>query len=170
MGQKIYEKPTPEKPIEEAIKVRGFFRLQLENPDGKIVGDSGWKKNMITNTGFQHYIVQLMGGSAGSSRVTHAALGTGSQPGATGTSLEGEVEVRQTTTFSEVGSKTCQWVCTFNSGLSFVTNTQNISNIGLFATSTQGSGSILCGNTYASSSCATNQNVNVTYQIQFSTS
>ena len=34
MGQKIYEKPTPEKPIEEAIKVRGFFRLQLENPDG----------------------------------------------------------------------------------------------------------------------------------------
>jgi hypothetical protein len=159
-----------------SVKIEGFFRLQIEDgPSGAIVGDSGWVKNMITDTGFQHYIVQLMGNSAGSARVSHAALGEGTAPGATGTSLESEVTGtngtagRKAVTFSETGSKTCQWVCTFASTDSFVTQTETIRNVGLFSTSTVGGGSIFAGNTYNTSTVATNQNVNLTYQVRFAT-
>jgi len=158
------------------VKIQGFFRLNItEGLDGKIVGDSGWVKNNITNTGFQHYIVQLIGNSTGSSRVTHAALGEGTAPGDAATSLESEISGsngsgRKAVTFSEIGSKTCQWVCTFGSADSFVTATETIKNVGLFATSTQGGGSMFCGNTYATSTVATNQNVNLTYQVRFATS
>jgi hypothetical protein len=41
-----------------------------------------------------------------------------------------------------------------------------LSNVGLFATSNTND-TLFAGNTYASSSCNTNQNVNVTYQIRF---
>ena len=63
------------------------------------------------------------------------------------------------------GSTSGQFTATFSSADSFVTNTQNLSNIGLFATSA--AGTLFAGNTFASSSCATNQNVNVTYNINF---
>lgn len=158
-------------PLADAVRVRGFFRLQIEDgPTGKIVGDSGWKANMITNTGFQHYMVELMSSEAGSSKVTHCALGKGTAPGVAGTSLESEHVVRETVVLAELGSKTLQVTCTLASGISFVTDAQTLVNVGLFATSTQAGGSILCGNIYASSSVNTNQNVNVTYQIQFATS
>ena len=82
-------KKSDEHPVEKC-GVFGFFRIQIEDgPTGKIVGDSGWRKNRITDTGFQHYIVELMVGTTGSSRVTHAALGSGTEPGTTGTSLHG---------------------------------------------------------------------------------
>jgi len=158
------------------VEIQGFFKLQIEDgPSGEIVGDSGWVRNMITDTGFQHYIVQLMGNSAGSARVTHAALGQGTAPGSTATVLESEVtgsgssNGRKAVTFSETGSKTCQWVCTFGSADSFVTTTATIKNVGLFSTSTVGGGSIFAGNTYATSTVATNQNVNLTYQVRFAT-
>jgi len=158
-------------PLADAVKVRGFFRLQIEDgPTGKIVGDSGWKSNMITNTGFQHYMVELMSSEAGSSKVTHCALGKGTEPGVAGTSLESEHEVRETVVLASNGSKTFQATCTLASGISFVTNAQTLQNVGLFATSTKDGGSILCGNTFATSSVNVNQNVNVTYQIQFATS
>ena len=164
MKEKVAEHPV------ENCGVFGFFRVQIEDPkSGKIVGDSGWRKNRITDTGFQHYIVELMVGTTGSSRVTHAALGSGTEPGTTGTSLQGEHEVRQTTSEEVSNSKTMRLTATFNSGLNFVTDTATIRNIGLFATSTQGGGSIFCGQTYDSSQIQTNQNVNVTYEIQFAT-
>ena len=85
------------------------------------------------------------------------------------TTLEGEVEVRSAGTFATTtGSKTLDIRATFASSDSFVTNTQNIANIGLGHTSTQGAATIFAGNTYASSSCATNQQVETTYQIIFS--
>jgi len=157
------------------VKIQGFFRLQIEDgPSGAIVGDSGWVKNMITDTGFRNYIVHLMGNSASSARVSHAALGEGTAPASTATSLESEVTGsagagRKAVTFSEVGSKTAQWVCTFASSDSFVTQTETIKNVGLFSTSTVGGGSIFAGNTYNTSTVATNQNVNLTYQVRFAT-
>jgi hypothetical protein len=168
MGQK-------KKALGSDTKIQGFFRLQIEDgPSGAIVGDSGWVRNMITDTGFQHYIVQLMGNSAGSARVSHAALGEGTAPASTATALESEVTGsagagRKAVTFSETGSKTCQWVCTFASTDSFVTQTETIKNVGLFSTSTVGGGSIFAGNTYNTSTVATNQNVNLTYQVRFAT-
>jgi hypothetical protein len=150
---------------EEGIKIKGMYRVQLTE-DNTIVGDSGWKENLITNAGFLNYLVSSLGALAGSIQVSNLALGTGGAPIATDTALAGEVVKRAAVTAaSSSNSKAVQFTATFSSANSFVTNTQNISNIGLFNSSA--TGTLFSGNTYASSSCATNQNVNVTYVINF---
>ncbi len=100
------------------------------------------------------------------------ALGTGGAPNATDTSLSGEIthatNSRKSVSTSVVSSKTAQFTAAFNSSDSFVTATVNVSNIGLFDTSTTAARTMLAGNTFSSSSLATNQNVQATYQIRFS--
>jgi len=153
----------------ESSKVRGFFRLQItEDVAGNpvIVGDSGWRENVVVNDGFNDYLCKALGGVSGSRQVSHVALGTGGAPATNDTSLSGEVSKRAAVTAAtSSNSKTIRFTATFNSSDSFVTTTQNLSNIGLFDSSS--SGSLFAGNTYSSSSCATNQNVNVTYDITF---
>ena len=148
----------------EGIRVRGFFRVQIEDEQDGIVGDSGWQENVITNLGFLNVVNQL-GTSLTGSKHSHLALGSGGTPATNATSLGGEVEVRAALTAASSGSTALQMTATFASAASFVTNTQNISNIGVFGTST--GGTLLSGNTYASSSCATNQAVNATYTWTF---
>lgn len=151
--------------MSDGLKVKGFYRVQLTDGD-RVVGDSGWKQNVVTNDGFNDYLVKLLGGISGSKQVSHMALGTGGAPATNATSLTGEVEARASVTAaSSSSSKTVRFTATFSSANSFVTNTRNISNVGLFNSST--SGTLFAGNTYASSSCATNQNVNATYDITF---
>jgi hypothetical protein len=154
--------------IKDTIKVHGFFRLQITE-DGKVIGDSGWKKNQVVDLGFQDYICKTLAGSAGSKTISHVALGTGGAPAAADTSLAGEImssTQRKTVSPSIISSKTLQFTAAFNSADSFLTASANLSNIGLFNTSS--GGTLIAGNTYTSSSCATNQNVNVTYQLRFS--
>ena len=153
------------------IKVKGMFRVQIvEDKNGKptIVGDSGWKTNLVTNLGFNEYLVSAIGSIAGSKYVSHLAIGTGGAPGAADTTLAGEQSVIQAVTAAtSSGSKTVRFTGTFASANSFVTASKNISNIGLFNTSTAAGGTLFAGNTYTSSACATNQNVNATYDIIF---
>lgn len=151
----------------DGIAIHGFFRLQLENPDGAIVGDSGWCENTVTNEGKRSYLARLLGGVAGSSQIGYAALGTGGTVATDGTALPGELgeAVRDAVTAATNGSTAVRFTGTFASGDSFVTATRNISNIGLFATDS--AGTVFAANTYASSSCGTNQNVNYTYDITF---
>jgi hypothetical protein len=155
----------------DSVKLRGFFRLQIEDPDGSIVGDSGWQRNTVTNDGKLQYLVRALASSAGSKYLSYAALGEGTEPGAAATSLESEVvgtegsQIRDAMTMESSGSTALRCTGTFASADSFVTDTENISNIGLFQSST--GGTIFAGNTYASSSCAVNQNVNYTYDITF---
>lgn len=157
---------------QEGIKVRGFFRVQIldgDNNSGKIVGDTGWRENQVVNLGFQDYLCKTLAGSAGSKTISHVALGTGGAPAAGDTSLAGEImssTQRVTVSPSIISSKTLQFTAAFASSNSFLTGTSNLSNIGLFNTSS--TGTLFAGNTYTSSSCATNQSVNVTYQIRFS--
>jgi len=148
----------------EGVRVRGFFRLQIEDEEFGIVGDSGWQENQITNLGFLNIVNQL-GTSLTGSKHSHLALGSGGAPASNATTLGGEVEVRAALTAASSGSTALQMTATFASANSFVTNTQNISNIGVFGTNT--GGTLLSGNTYASSSCATNQAVNATYTWTF---
>lgn len=165
------------KKIAEPLKIKGMFRVQLEE-DGRIVGDSGWKTNQITNLGFNNYLVKSLGTGLGGVPVSHAALGTGGAPAASDTTLSGEVSTNGSgsvvraalTAATSSGSKTLRNTATFSSANSFVTASANISNIGLFGVSgpTTASGTLFAGNTYTSSACATNQNVNVTYDIIFS--
>lgn len=158
----------------EGIKLRGFYRVHIEDPDGSIVGDSGWHENQVVNLGVNDYLAQLLGNMAGSKQVTHVALGTGTAPGAAATTLDGELDQTSSragvTAATSATSMKARFTATFASQSSFVSATMSIANIGLFHQSNVTAGTLMAGNTYASSTCATNQNVNVTYDIDFSTS
>lgn len=150
----------------KTVTIKGMYRVQITK-DGKLIGDSKWMENLVVNLGFNQYLVSTLGAIAGSKQLSHAALGTGAAPAAADTTLAGEVEVRTTVTAAtSSSSKTLRLTATFGSSDSFVTNNQNISNIGLFNTSS--GGTIFAGNTYASSQVQTNQNVNATYDLIFS--
>ena len=149
----------------EGLSVKGMFRIQITE-DGKVIGDSGWKENQVVDLGFNDYLCKSLGSSSGSAYIGFMALGTGTTPNASHTSLNGEVEVRTAVTFQTSStSKTARFLATFGSSDNFVTKTENISNVGLFASSS--GGTLFAGNTYDSSSCATNQDVNATYDIIF---
>src|SRR3990167_9706610 len=153
----------------DGIKARGFFRLQI-NEGGQVVGDSGWKANQVVNLGFEQYLCQTLGGMAGSKTVSHAALGTGTAPGAAATALDGEITdvagMRMAVTPTTIASKTVQFAFTLSSNV--ITAAKTIQNVGLFNTSQTSSGTIFAGNTYTTSALATNQSVNGSYQIRFS--
>jgi len=165
----------------DGVAVKGFFRVQIVDGDKGVVGDSGWKENQITNVGISQYLVAwlLTGSGSTGKAVTHMALGTGGAPASNATTLSGELfhqsadattNSRAAVSTSLVASGTAQFTAGFASANSFVTATANISNIGLFETyltSLANAGTLFAGNTFASSSCATNQSVNATYQIRF---
>jgi hypothetical protein len=153
------------------IQAKGFFHLQLEE-DGEIVGDSGWVPNLVTRHGFNH-ICLLTGTALTGTQFSHLNVGTGGAPATNATSLTNEVTgqsspgPRQTATASTTDSVTLRFVGTMSSSNSFVTQSENISNVGIFNHST---GSSLCaGAVYTSSTVATNQNVNITYDLVFET-
>ncbi len=163
-------KPEPKS---TGIRVHGFYRVRLteEGNPAKIAGDSGWHENTVVNEGFDDYLCRLLAATASSKQVRYIALGTGTAPNATHTTLDGEImgsTQRKTATISVSNSKTVRFLATFYSSDSFLTGAgSNLRNIGLFE-SNQTDNILFAGSTYASSSCNTNQNVNVTYDIQFS--
>lgn len=154
----------------DSVKIHGFFRLNIVEGN-KVVGDTGWCKNQITNEGFRNFLVRALStNGTGSSQVSYVALGTGTVPGAAATTLDGEImssTQRKSVTFATNGSTTAEFTATFASSNSFISGNSNISNIGLFAATTTNA-TLFAGNTYASSTLGTNQDVNVTYQIRFS--
>ena len=158
------------------MKARGFFRIKIgdsKREDGAIeveTGDSGWRKNTIVNLGFNQYLVQTLGGMAGSKTVSYALLGTGTAPGVTDTSLNGELTdaagMRMAVSpTSSSNSKAIVFAFTLNSNV--ITAAHTIQNVGLINTSTTSIGTIFAGNTYTTSALATNQVVNGSYQINF---
>jgi hypothetical protein len=156
----------------EGIKVRGMFRLQLTEDD-KIVGDSGWRENQITNDGFLKYLSYIFAQSSGSLQIGWAALGTGGAPASNATTLPNEITHAAgsrdaVTAATSSDSKACRYTGTFASANSHNTTTVNISNIGLFQQSNTNTATIFAGASYNSSSWATNQSVNYTYDISFS--
>ena len=159
--------------VQEGLKIRGFSRVRIRNQDGSLHGESPWGKNQIVNLGVAGYLVYSLGSLANSSYLSYAALGEGTEPGATDTSLESEVTGtnagpnRDAMTMASSGSTRLRCTGTFASADSFVTATESLANIGLFASSS--GGTIFAGNTYGSSTCATNQAVEYTYDITFST-
>lgn len=150
----------------------GFFRINIVEEDKdtgkmKVVGDSGWKKNVITNLGAQHYIVEQMAGAAGSSQVQSARLGSGGAVASTLTALPGEIADADNS-FAVAGSVQASRTLRYTGSLaSNQLAATTIGNVGLYAVSTTGAGSMFAGNTFTSSTLDTNQAVNLTYDIQF---
>ena len=155
----------------DGVTAKGFFRLQINDQSGKVVGDTGWRKNQVVNLGFDQYLCQTLGGMAGSKTVAYAMLGTGTVPAAADTSLQGEITdaaaARCAVTPTTIASKTVQFAFTLASNV--YTAAKTIQNVGLINhSSTATAGTIFAGNTYTTSALATNQSVNGSYQIRFS--
>jgi hypothetical protein len=161
--------------IAEKSGVRGFYRIAIvedENGVNKVVGDSGYKENQITNAGKVNFLAEALGSLSGSSYIAYAALGTSTAPASNATTLPGELSgnaslrmavTPATTTYS--GSSGVQFAFTLASGNTGATGT--ISNVGLFAISNVTSGQIFAGSTYTTSALASNQAVNGTYIVTF---
>ena len=157
--------------VKEGAGVRGFFRLRIKE-DGKVKGDSGWFENLVTNVGVSKFM-HAFSGSSGTLQVSHISIGTGAVPASDATALPGEgleaskravVALASSLRAASNGTSTMQFAATLASSDSFITIANNISNIGLFNSITDGS--LMAGNTYASSALATNQNVEMSYQIR----
>lgn len=153
------------------IGVRGCYRIQIDNDSGEIVGDSGWVPNVVTNLGLEQYAAYSLCGAAGSKQVLVMGLGTGTAPATDATALPGEFNATKRITFGSTAFSsrtTSNGSCTmwlYGTFVSSVLNTTgDISNIGLFKDTN--SQTIFAGTTYTSSSLNTNNNVNVTYQLQ----
>ena len=159
----------------ESIKMRGMYRVQITAPNDQltIVGDSGWRKNTIVNKGYQDFLCALLGNTTGSKQVKGISIGSGTAPNVTHDTLDGEISSAKRmggtdmTVSLVAGSKTVRFTATFYSSRNFLASSSNIRNIGLFDCTTA-TGSLFAGSTYTLSSCDTNQNVNVTYDISFS--
>jgi len=151
----------------EPISLHGFFHVHIKDPDGSIVGDSGVIPNVVTDDGFASFLCALVTKTTGSKQVTHVALGTGTATVTSHTQLNGEImssTQRQAITCAVSNdSRKARITATFAAG--FLSTTSNLQNIGLYNSST--AGALMCGNSFASSSCASNQAVNVTYDLIF---
>ena len=133
--------------IDKAMKSGGFFRLNIveeKNGKKKVVGDSGWVKNMITNLGAQHYIVERMASIAGSMVVSYAGMGTGGAVLSGDTNISNPAAVNRNS-FALVGSVQASRTLRYTGSVqSNVYPATTIGNVGLFADSatTNATGSV----------------------------
>jgi len=148
------------------VAVKGFTRLQIvDKKTRKIVGDTGWGENQITNYGLESCIVGLPFAAAGSIQAAGMMLGSGTNPASDATQLPlSNTDYYSAFAYSSViDSLTARASVSFDGTLGAAT----IANVGVFAAS---SGTILAGKTFASSALTTDQDVNCTYEIRYSTS
>lgn len=152
------------KDIKESVSVKGFFRLNIVNKnDKKIVGDTGWMENQITNYGYESCIVALPFKCANSIQASAILLGSGTGVASSGTKL--------TSSYSDyygsflqstvVGSSTCRATRSFDGTLGAAT----LQEIGVMAAST---GTIIAAKSFTSSALTTDQDVNCTYELRYS--
>ena len=66
--------------MKSGFKIKGCYRVHLKK-DGKIVGDSGWLDNTLTNVGIEKFVAHNLVAGGSSLRLGWAALGTGGAPG-----------------------------------------------------------------------------------------
>lgn len=147
------------------IGIKGFFRLQIvDKKTNKVQGDTGWRQNQITNYGLESCIVGSPIGAA-SVQAGGLRLGSGSVPASDATALPlSHTDYWSAFAYSSViASLTARMSVSFDGTLGAVT----LSNIGGFATNT---GTLLWGNTFASSALATTQSVNCSYDLIYTTS
>lgn len=150
------------------VRIRGFSRVQLSEtgPDGKqrIVGDSGWMKNTITNDGLNNYIAARIGSLTQGKNPANLQLATQTAAmNATQESLTGETRVRKVLTASTVATGTLRMTASWSS--SDNTAAITIGAIGVYNISS--AGTLGSGATFTTSQWASNQDVSATYEWRF---
>ena len=162
-----------------SLGMSGFYRVNVVDPDGRVKGDSGWKKNLIPFQGLLQYVVYRFATNAASAPVPqYMMLGSLESTLATNsTSLYGEYT--KSTHYAAIGatsnittnypSMTNRFYATFPSNwLITAAGASTIGCIGLYCTT--GASSIFCGGSFASSTLGSNQAVNCTYDIVWTAS
>lgn len=149
-----------------SVAVKGFFRVQLKNKnDGTVEGDSGWLENQITNYGLESCIVALPFACANSIQATGLMLGSGTGVASDGTNLtSGNTDYW--TAFAQstvISSLTCRATASIDGTQGAAT----LQEIGVFAAST---GTVIAAKSFASSALTTDQDVNCTYELRYTTS
>jgi hypothetical protein len=150
----------------ETLAIKGFTRLQIVNKkDKRIVGDTGWLRNQITNYGLNSCIVALPIKCAGSIQATGIMLGSGTGVASSGTNLEsGNTDYWASFLQSTVvDSLTARATVSFDGTLGAAT----LQEIGIFGAST---GTVIAAKSFASSALTTDQSVNCSYELRYSTS
>lgn len=148
----------------KGVAIRGFTRLQIvDKKTKKVMGDSGWNENTITNYGFNQCIVASPIKAQGSVQILSMVLGSSEVAIATDATSLGASLSKWTSAVamsSVVDSLTARLSQSFEG-----TDAITINEVGLFSVS---NGSLICGNTFNSSALATTQDVNVTYELRYS--
>jgi hypothetical protein len=150
---------------QDSITVKGFSRVQIvDKKTRKIIGDSGWGPNQVTNYGLNSCIVAAPVG-AGSVQAAGFMLGSGTNPASDATALPNS----NTDYYSAFGQSTVIDSLTARMTQSFdgTLGAATLANIGIFAAS---DGSLIAGKTFASSALSTDQDVNCSYELRYSTS
>jgi hypothetical protein len=149
----------------DRISIKGFFRVQIQDKEtGKIVGDTGYMANQITNYGLANCLVGGPAGAGSTVQIAGAMLGSGTNPASDATALDGALTDYYSTVGEAInGSTQAQFTQSYDGTLGAAT----LANIGLLAAS---DGSVIAGKTYASSALATTQSVNMTYNLNYTTS
>ena len=150
----------------DGITLKGFFRVQVvDRKTKKVVGDTGYRPNVITNYGFESCIAALpMKGIANTAQASYLILGSGTAPATDATQLPGS-NTDQIISFeglSVVASLTQRATAQLEGSDGSMAT---LANIGLIVATT---GPLVAGNTFASSALSTDQQVNATYELQFS--
>ncbi len=152
------------------VRVHGFFRVQIGMWAGRgavIVGDTGWRRNTVTNDGLTNYIAGTVGAVSGSKQVSHMGIGTQTNAiNATQSELSGPLTTESRVTVSPSTINTGTFQATASWGSAVHTAASTIGALGLYNTSA--GGSMAAGQTFATSQWASNQNVSATYQLRFS--
>ena len=146
-------------------RVKGFFAVQIKDKKtGKIVGDSGWTANTLTNNGLNAIAAIAIGGG-GSYAVGYAAIGKGTDAiVASMTDLKSKQNKYLAITPSTVATGTARCTVSFDGSDNSATLT--IGEIGLFKTDS--AGSMVAGNVFTTSQMTTDQTLNATYELRFS--
>lgn len=149
------------------VVVRGFLRVQSSDPKtGKVIADSGWVQNKLTNAGLTQLALLLASGTSSGYCVGYAALGTqNTAVDMSQTDLVGRTNSFRAVTLSTSG--TCTLTATASFSSSDLGGACNVAAAGLYKTNT--AGSLIACQTFATSAWATNQDFNLTYQIRFAT-
>jgi len=152
------------KVTERKMRIQGFTRLQiLDKKLKKIVGDTGWLENQITNYGFNSCIVAAPIGAA-SVQAAGLILGTGGDPASSDTALDGSNDA-QYSAFAQstvIDSMTARMTQVFEGSNGLMTV---MGNIGVLAAS---DGTLIAGASFASSSLGTDQQVSASYEFRYS--
>ncbi|SRR6266436_7113524 len=152
--------------IQIGERVDRFGKPNRRGRSKKIVGDSGWVENTLTNEGKNFYLAAKVGSVTGSKTPTHFQVATQSTAvDATQASLLGETRIRKTLLASTLATGTLRMTASWSSTDNTAAIT--IGSIGIYETSTFGGGTLGAGQTYTTSQWNSNQDLSATYEWRF---